>query len=57
MNYAVHMTDAERERMEVRLIEIEKEIDAATRWGAYLTVLDEERRGIRLMLELHRKAK
>ena len=53
MNAATHMTDAERTRLESRLAEIEVEIDAATRWGAYLTVLDEERRGIRFVLGMN----
>ena len=50
MNAATHMTDTERSRLEARLAEIEKEIDSAKQWGAYLTVLDEERRGIRFVL-------
>lgn len=51
MIYAVHMTDAERAELERRLAEIETQIAAATSWGAHLTVLDEERRGIRRSLE------
>lgn len=50
MIITTHMTDSERARLEQRLAAIEAEIADATQWGSHLTVLDEERRGIRLML-------
>lgn len=57
MTNVTHMTLDERARMQARLIEIDREIDSATRWGAALTVLDEERRGIRHMLDLMKEGK
>lgn len=49
------MAAAERQRLEARLVAIEKQIAAATTWGAHLTVLDEERRGIMWLLSTERK--
>ena len=57
MNAATHMTDTERSRLESRLAEIEVEIASAKQWGAYLTVLDEERRGIRFVLGMDEGSK
>lgn len=50
MKLTAHMTDAERARLRCRLAEIEIQISQATQWGAHLTVLDEERRGIMQVL-------
>lgn len=47
---SVSMSDEEHRRMEQRLVEIDAAIGAATQWGAYLTALDEERRGIQWCL-------
>jgi ribosome-associated translation inhibitor RaiA len=57
MIHEVHMTEAERQRLEARLAEIEAKMANAKEVNVHLTMLDGERRSIREILELHGKTK
>lgn len=50
MNYAVHMTDAERTELERRAADADARIEARTEPLDTLLILDEERRAVRRVL-------